>query len=154
MDFAERAGDCVIQQFRAYEITMEVQYRRLPYGIRDDHGHCQLVIDMGGSPIRVSGESLTVGATIASGESLASAPLVELEQLKAMVLQVAKDGVSELCARFGSIMLLTQYGVRVRPRGFLCRLQRMDPIGMKCVLADFEVMLNFVPANVDCVLKD
>ena len=150
MDFAERVGDCVIQQFRAYEITMEVQYRRLPYGVRDDHGHCQLIIFMGGSPTRVSGESLTVGATRVSGESLGmepqppSAPLLELEQLKAMVLQVAKDGVSELCARFGSIMLLAQYGFKVQPRGFSCRLLRMDPIGMKCVLAEFEVILNFV----------
>ena len=142
MDFAERVGDCVIQQFRAYEITLEVNYRRLPYALRDDHGYCQLIIFMG--PRRVPGRSLTVGATIASGESLASAPLVELEQLKTMVLQLAKDAVLELCARFGSIMVIPAYGFKVQPRGFSCRLLRMDPIGMHCVLAEFDVTLIFV----------
>ena len=78
-----------------------------------------------------------------------SAPLLESEQLKAMVLQVAKDGVSGLCARFGSIMLLAQYGFKGQPRGFSCRLMRMDPTAMECVLTEFEITLNLVPANAD-----
>ena len=127
---------------------MEVQYRRMPGGSRDDHGHCQLTIFMAGSPTRVSGESLIAGE-LGMEPQPPSVPLLESEQLKAMVLQVAKDGVSELCARFGSIMLLAQYGFKGQPRGFPCRLMRMDPTAMECVLTELEVTLNLAPANVD-----
>ena len=83
---------------------MEVHFRRMP----DGRGHCKLVTVMASSPTSTN-----------QGEQLYGN-----EQLKAMVSQATKDGISELCTRFDTVMLLAQLGdnFKQQPRGFSCRL--------------------------------
>jgi hypothetical protein len=77
--------------------------------------------------------------------------LLGSDQLRAMVSQAAKDGVSELCTSFGTVRLLAQYGFKQQPRGFSCRLasQQLRSFPQHCVLVEFEFELDLIPATVD-----
>ena len=46
MDLAERVGDWLVERFRTYKMSMEVQLRCMP----DGRGYCKLVTFMAGSP--------------------------------------------------------------------------------------------------------
>jgi hypothetical protein len=159
MDFAERVGNIVVQRFQAYEITMEVRFHRMPTG----RGHCQLGVVMANRPTRVAGGSLLAGelgwesdhpvGRCVEREQL-TARVMQVardEQLRSTVLQVAKDGILDLCARFGTLMLLAQHGFVEQSRGFSCRLvcEQLQSSILDCVLTEFDVVLNLVPANVE-----
>ena len=138
---------------------MEVRFRRMP----DGRGCCQLVVLMANRPTRVSGGSLLAGelgwepvhpvGRYVESEQLSARVLqvARYEQLRAIVLQVAKDGILELCARFGTLMLLAQYGFVEQSRGFSCRLvcEQLQSSVLDCVLTEFDFVLNLVPANVE-----